>query len=468
MKKLVLVLVLFSLSCFAKDSYNIKNSIVKIFTVSSDPVFKQPWTSTVAEATGSGVIIKDNLILTNAHVVTHSKFLEVLKNGDTKRYEAKIVSICHDCDLALVTVSDKSFFEGTKALKIGKLPNLEEKIAVYGFPMGGETLSITTGVISRIENQVYVHSGKSLLAIQIDAPINPGNSGGPAINDGKIVGIVMQGRRLAQNIGYVIPTTQIKHYLKDVQDGKVDGYPTVGVLIQKMENPAIREMFKLKNKKYGVLVNKIMPNSPASGKLKKNDIILEIDGYKVFSNAKVEFRKRLYTKFNYAMNRHQLGDKLHLKILRDGKQMSLTLKLTKTYEQLSLIKKKKFHNIATYYIYGGFVFVPASLEYKVPDKYFDEFPSKKRDELVMLYRVLPNELTKGFSRIRSAIIDKVDGKKYKNFKDFVSIIEHSKDKYVVFEDENNYKIVLKRDEVQKNQAKILKRYNIRSYKSDDI
>ena len=116
----------------------------------------------------------------------------MLKNGDTKRYEAKILSICHDCDLALITVKDKDFFKDTNSLEIGELPKLEQKVDVYGFPEGGETLSVTSGVISRIENQVYVHSGKSLLAIQIDAAINPGNSGGPAVSDGKVVGVVMQ------------------------------------------------------------------------------------------------------------------------------------------------------------------------------------------------------------------------------------------------------------------------------------
>ncbi len=446
----------------------IKSSVVKIFTVSANPVFRQPWTSTIGQATGSGCIIDGDKILTNAHVVTHASYIEVLKNGDTKKYEAKILSICHDCDLAIITVKDKSFFKDTTALPINSLPKLQEKVDVYGFPEGGETLSVTSGVISRIEHQVYVHSGKALLAIQIDAPINPGNSGGPAISDGKIVGIVMQGRTRSQNIGYIIPTTQIKHYLKDVKDGKVDGYPFLGVLVERMENPGIKEMFKLKDKNTGVLVNKIVPNSPADGKLKVDDIITEIDGYRIYSNARLEFRKKEFTSFAYAVDKHQIGDELKCKIIRDGKEKEITLKLDKTEEELMLVKRNKFLNKPPYYIYGGYVFVPGSLEYHIPTKYFEMFPTKTRKELVMLYRVLPSELTKGYDRIRNVMIEKVNGKKFKDFKEFVHIVENSKAKFTVFEDENNYKIVLKREDVLKKQKEILNRYNIKAYKSDDL
>ena len=320
----------------------------------------------------------------------------------------------------MITVKDKNFFKNTNSLEIGELPKLEQKVDVYGFPEGGETLSVTSGVISRIENQVYVHSEKSLLAIQIDAAINPGNSGGPAISGGKVVGVVMQGRRRSQNIGYIIPTTQIKHYLKDIEDGKVDGYPFLGVLVEKMENPSIKELFKLKDKKVGVLVNKIVPNSPCDGKLKVDDIILEIDGFKIYSNARVEFRKKEFTSFSYVLERHQLGDKVVCKIIRNNKIKKVTLKLDKNEQDLMLVKKNKFLNKPPYYIFGGYVFVVGSLEYGVPLKYFDMFPTKDRKELVLLYRVLPNELTKGYNRLANVVIQKVNGRKFKDFREFVS------------------------------------------------
>ncbi len=464
----LVVLIVSVMTLFSADRSMLKRSVVKIFTVSSNPVFKQPWTSSIGNSIGSGCIIEGNRILTNAHVVTNATFIEVLKNGDTKKYQARVFSICHDCDLALLEVEDKHFFEDTKPLEIDGLPKLEEEVAVYGYPEGGETLSITQGVVSRIEHQIYAHSLQRHLAIQIDAAVNPGNSGGPVIANGKLVGIVMQMRKSSQNIGYIIPSTEIKHYLKDIEDGRVDGYPTLGIVAQKMENPTIEELYKLPEKGVGVLVDYIIPSSPSEGILKENDVILDIDGYKIYANGKIEFRKGELTSFVYALDRHQIGDVVGLTVLRDGKREKLKVKLSKTREALKLIKRYRYHPFATYFIYGGYVFVPASKEYRIPSKYYEQHPTKEREELVFLYRVLPSELTRGYERVNSIIIDKVNGISFKNFKEFVILVDTQKGPFVVFEDEYNYKIVLDKEQVKRLQSQILARYNIKSDRSDDL
>lgn len=472
MKKIILIALVFIniefLSAKEISKHEIKSSIVKIFTVANNPSFRQPWTSLVKQFTGSGCIIDGDKILTNAHVVTDSTYVEVLKNGEIKRYEAEVLSISHDSDLALITVKDKSFFENTVSLTIGKLPNLQEKVTVYGFPTGGDTLSITKGVISRIEHQRYVHSGKYLLAIQIDAPINSGNSGGPALSNGKIVGIVMQGRKSSQSIGYIIPPSVINHFLDDMKDGKYHGYPFLGVVVQNLESPILKEMYNLSKSKYGILVNQIIPNSPASRILKLGDILTSIDGYKVFTNSKVEFRDQEYTDFTYPLDIHQIGDEITLEVIRDKKQISLKVKLDKNQNELMLIKKRKYEKNPTYYIYGGLVFVPAINKYKIPSKYYKMFPDEKREELVLLHRVLSSELTKGFNQVGGLLMAKVNNKEFKNFNEFVSLIENSKEKYIIFEDVDNNKVVLKREDVVKKQKDILARYNIKTSKSDDL
>jgi len=456
------------LSASPLKSHEIKTSIVKIFTVANQPSYRQPWTSLVKQFTGSGCIIDGDKILTNAHVVTDSTYVEVLKNGEIKRYEAEVLSISHDSDLALITVKDKSFFENTISLPIGELPNLQEKVTVYGFPTGGDTLSITKGVVSRIEHQRYVHSGKSLLAIQIDAAINPGNSGGPALSNGKIVGLVMQGQKLSQSIGYIIPASVIKHYLDDMKDGTYNGYPFLGVTIQNLDSPVLKEMYNLTKSKYGILLNQITPNSPASRIFELGDIIISIDGFKVFTNSKVEFREKEYTDFTYPLDMHQIGDEISLEVIRKGKIIKLKTTLDKTKNELVLIKTRKYEQNPTYYIYGGLVFVPAINKYKIPQEYFKKFPTKKSEELVILHRVLSSELTKGFNQVRGLLMAKVNNKEFKNFNEFVSLIESSHDKYIVFEDIDNNKIVLKREDVIKKQKMILDRYNIKASKSADL
>jgi S1-C subfamily serine protease len=115
-----------------------KQAIVKIYTVAKVPNYQAPWSSSIRSSMGSGAIIEGNRILTNAHVVANRTFIEVERYGQRKRYIAKVISVSHQADLALLKVEDEQFFSGVKPLSFGMLPNIEQKIVVYGYPMGGE------------------------------------------------------------------------------------------------------------------------------------------------------------------------------------------------------------------------------------------------------------------------------------------------------------------------------------------
>src|SRR4029079_13182777 len=101
------------------------------------------------------------------------------KAGEPQKYRARVEFVAHDCELAVLTVDDPEFFQGVKPLKLGELPRQRDKIAAYGFPAGGDDLSITEGTVSRVELTRYTHSDLDLLAVQTNAAITPGNSGGP-------------------------------------------------------------------------------------------------------------------------------------------------------------------------------------------------------------------------------------------------------------------------------------------------
>ena len=80
----------------------------------------------------------------------------------------------HECDLALLEVSDPTFWQDLQPLKFGNIPDLLEEVSVIGYPVGGDSISISGGIVSRIEMQEYAQTSAELLAIQIDAAINPG------------------------------------------------------------------------------------------------------------------------------------------------------------------------------------------------------------------------------------------------------------------------------------------------------
>jgi len=167
----------------------IQNSVIKIYTTQAAPDYFTPWRLlTPRQSSGSGSVIAGNRILTNAHVVANASYIQAQKHNDPKRYLARVVFVSHDADLALITVDEEGFFDDLEPLVLGELPEPQREVSVFGYPMGGKSLSITKGILSRVEQQIYAHAGSYLLAGQIDAAINPGNSGGPVMSTEKLLG----------------------------------------------------------------------------------------------------------------------------------------------------------------------------------------------------------------------------------------------------------------------------------------
>lgn len=77
--------------------------------------------------------------------------MRVKKRGDETKYLAKVLAVGTECDVALLTVEDDAFWEGVQPIRLGPMPMLQESVAVVGYPVGGDTTSVTAGVVSRIE-----------------------------------------------------------------------------------------------------------------------------------------------------------------------------------------------------------------------------------------------------------------------------------------------------------------------------
>jgi S1-C subfamily serine protease len=453
-----------------------KEAIVKIYSTAKIPNYQEPWNSSMRSSTGSGAIIEDGYILTNAHVVANQAFIEVQRYGQRKRYIAKVYAVSHQADLALLKVEDKAFFEGVKPLTFGSLPSVEQKIVVYGYPMGGSTLSATIGVVSRIEHHTYAHSGESFLAVQVDAAVNPGNSGGPALSDGKIVGVVMQLISKSQNIGYLVPVNMVKHFIEDMKDGKYDGFADLGLGTQKLENPAIRRYYGLDDNVSGKLIVKVVHNSSLAGLLKEGDILTAVDGHNVENDGTVEFRKHEYTHYQHFVDAYQMGEKVKLDIIRDRKKMQVEADIKYTADDMYLVKTTRYDTIPSYFVYGGYVFSPLTRNLilstnrnRLKLSYLaGKWQEKDKSEVVVLLKVLASDMSRGDNDFAMWPIDKVNGEPFKNFKEFYQKMQTATTEYIVLEDNDGVKVIIDREEAQEKQSAILKKYNIEFDKSIDL
>ncbi|CAF2326845.1 unnamed protein product [Brassica napus] len=174
------------------------DSVVKIFSFYRLPNVVQPWQTTEEEYSGSGFAISGRRILTSAHVANHS-YVQVRKHGSPTKHKAKVEAFGYECDLAILVVDSEEFWKDIKPLELGDIPFKQETVFALGYPVGGDTISVTKGVVSRIESRKYSNSSIELLVIQTDAAINRGDNGGPVVMGKKVVGMAIKSRSFSEN-----------------------------------------------------------------------------------------------------------------------------------------------------------------------------------------------------------------------------------------------------------------------------
>ena len=475
MKKLLIIInLLICMTIFSED-ISVKKALVKVYTSHQLFDYLSPWQyGQSANSTATGFIIDGERIITNAHAVLNSKFLQVRKEGDSKKYKAVVKFTSEEYDLALVEIEDKSFFKGTVPLKLGTLPEIQEKLTVYGYPLGGDKLSTTQGIVSRMEHNTYTLTNRKFLIGQTDAAINSGNSGGPVVSKGKVVGVAFAGLNSADNIGYFIPVNILNNFLEDIKDGKYDGSPLLGLEWLELESPSHRRMLGIEDKTGGILIKKVFKNSPFEGVLQKNDVLMKLDNYPIEYDGTIEFRKNEKTDFSYVNQQKKYGDNLSYEIIRDKKTKTGQVKLEKKDIKYTVVTEVTIETPPSYMVYGGLLFEPLTSNYmagvieKLGSVYDREELYKDYKELVVLVRVLPFDVNLGYTDAVNQIIVKVNGEKYKDFKDFAQKVKNVKSGFIIFENDNGDEIVLDVKEVEEQREALMQNYNISSDMSDDI
>lgn len=462
----------------------VRRSVVKIFTTFQKPDWYQPWQMNPQDnLSGSGVIIEGGRILTNAHVVSDKIFIQVRKAGDADKFNARVEFVAHDTELAVLKVEDPRFFQGTKPLPLGDLPRQRDRVAAYGFPLGGDDLSITEGVVSRIEVIEYTHSARRLLAVQTDAAINPGNSGGPVVKDGRLVGVSFQSfsGQGAENIGYMVPITLVKRFLKDISDGRYDRIPFLGIVWEPMENADLRRFFKLRPEQTGILVNKITYGSSGWGVLQEGDVVTAIDGVPIANDGTYLFDKDKRLQCSHLTAMYQAGESASLDVIREGRPVKLTVKLKSEFKDL--VDGPIYDAKPSYLIFAGLVFTPVTRNYiglwnpnNVPTslKHLQEYvyPSPVREQAVVLAYVFPHDVNAGYHDFRSILIDSVNGVHVSDMKSLAKAFENPQGGFHVLRTDPltdfNGKIILDAAWAAKVHPEILAQHNIPSDRSDDL
>jgi S1-C subfamily serine protease len=437
-------------SADADRSPAIENSVVKVFATMRYPDPFKPWTKQApSEVTASGVVIEGKRILTNAHVVLYASQVQVQANAAGDKVPATVVAVAPGIDLAVLQLDDATFFDTHPAVaRASKLPQIKDAVLAYGFPTGGTSLSITKGIVSRIEFVAYNYP-VSGLRIQVDAAINPGNSGGPAIAGDKMIGLAFS--KLGgdtQNIGYIIPNEEVDLFLKDIADGHYDGKPAMYDELQTLENPALRDYLKLDKTVEGMVVHR-PDKTDAAYPLKEWDVLTRIGDTPIDNQGMVKLDKDLRVSFAYLIQRLANDGKVPMTIVRAGKTMQILLPVPAEHPTLVTDLHGGY---PSYFIYGPLVFSSATWQLvssfennvgllrvlgavKSPliTRAFDTPDAETQELVVISSPFFPHKLANGYSNPAGSVVYSINGTHVRSLSHLVALLRDLKDPFVTIE-----------------------------------
>ncbi|MEK7624407.1 MAG: trypsin-like peptidase domain-containing protein, partial [Patescibacteria group bacterium] len=274
---------------------------------------------------GSGfVIAKDGLIVTNKHVVADSGASYTVLANDGKKYDAKVLARHPFLDIAVLKIKPL-VDDNLSVLILGDSDSIKlgQTAIAIGNALGEFRNTVSVGTISGLARTVTAQ-GEGMTetiegVIQTDAAINQGNSGGPLLNlKGEVIGINTAMVTGAQNIGFALPINQVKKAIESVKNTGEIKVPYLGVRYLRITSDlAKKEKLPVEN---GALIRgsqdgpAITPDSPAKkAGLQAEDIIKELNGEKLDQDNSLA----------YLIQKYNVGDKVSLKILRNGQEIIL-------------------------------------------------------------------------------------------------------------------------------------------------
>lgn len=459
----------------------IEESIVRIDSDGVVPDYSRPWsTLTKWHGSGSGFCVmvgKEKYILTNAHCVAESTHT-VIRRGSSM-HTTNVIHISRECDMALLAVSNMDI----EPLMLGHMPNKSDMVSIYGYPLGGTNVSITSGIVSRTRVIEYFGITKGLM-VQTDAPINFGNSGGPVIDSsGMVVGIATAGEDDAktQNMGYFIPSVIVQYFIDViVAHGGYPGICTLGIKTQNTNNAAMKEFMQLEPADTGVVVSYVNPIGSCAGKIKRYDLLHKINDIVIDNDGKISLKAMLMDRthgtdgvrfnmedrisFGSLVSLYQPGTKLRLDITRDGKRKIVGV-IVKVREFLVPMSPSQLK--PSYYIPAGLVFVPLSLmavsaklsRGEAVGHLVDLAESQESQEtdsqLIMLSEILHTDLTNGYEG-ENLVLSTVNGDPVKNLAHLKAIIDKRAATHIILEFYNsNDLIILRSEDIRKYSKSIV-------------
>lgn len=431
-------------------------SLVKVNATSQSYNLHLPWQKeSPSGRRGLGVVLAGNRVLVTAQMAADATYIELELPESGQKIPAKVVAVDYEANLALLesppSDKQKTFFAGLKPMSVDTSARIGDPVTILQTGRVGELITSPLK-ISKVLTRRYIVEGSGFLVYEATGIVrSEANSFTlPAVKGDKLAGLLLSYDSKNQ-VTTVLPAPIIEHFLKDVADGSYEGFPGLGMELQTTLDEQFRDYLGLKADAPGVLITTVMKGATADkAGMKKGDILISINGFTIDSRG--DYKDPQYGALSaghLVRGRAFVGDKVEIKVIRDGKEMTLNGQLARRSPDDFLVLPYLFDKGPRYVLMGGLLFQELSQPYldsfgeeqrggailrlariaSYPEKYEEE----GRKKLVFLSMVLPTPSAQGYDKLGGQVINKVNGKAINDLNDLAEAFKSAKDSWHVIE-----------------------------------
>ena len=438
-------------SCATMDtekSNALKYSVVRLSTTYQQPSFYFPWRwGQSKHKSGQGIVVGKNLVLTLASNVKNATNIELSLNSEPVPAQMKVKAINLNANLALL---EGELPPSAKVLKIRKTSEFKrnESLLLYWKTSIGKLME-GSAVLDRVETRSLYNSPQSHMIYHAIRSSHPNTGYGVPIfdKDNQFFGMAIRG---GNEYEFSMITCDIISETFDFTKGILKKPTAVcGFAIEPLTQVYYRQKLGLNPKNGGCLVSRVFGQGSGYDQLKKGDVLLSVADNKLDAWGRYDHPKHGQMFFSHLFSEHFIDETLPITIMRDKKKIEINLNLSNIIDDKWLIPQNQFSKKTEFLIRGGFLFIPLTRTYlrewgtgfrnKAPlslvvayDKNKDKIKNDKKQDIVILSRVLPHPSNIGLQRQGGRIVSKVNGKPLVSLKQLQKILDDSGQKVIKF------------------------------------
>jgi S1-C subfamily serine protease len=425
------------------------NSLLKVNVTYQTYNLQIPWQKESAGGRrGLGVVLPGNRVLVTAQMVADANYIELELPEGSQKLPAKVQAVDYEANLALLAPNsaskEKEFFTDLKGVEVDGSARIGDSLSVWQSGRVGD-LIVTPLRISKVMTQGYVVDNAAFLVYEATGIIRSESNSFtlPVVKGGKLAALLLRYDSKNQ-VATLLPAPIIQHFLKDVTDGKYDGFPSLGIEFQVTQDEQFREYLGLKPGAPGVYVSKVMKGGSAdqSG-VKPGDIMMAINGSKI--DARGDYQDDQFgavSASHLVRGKGFVGEQVEILVWRDGQETRLNGQLTRKQPEDYLVPPYLFDKGPKYVLSGGVLFQELTSSYlnsfgreqrgallrlqRIATNP-EEFEKDGRQKIVFIGAILPTASTQGYERMSGQIVLEVNGQKITEIADVATALKTPKD-----------------------------------------